>query len=163
MARSRRRRSHHSRRRRSRVGAVNMKSALMKVAGIGAGVFAGRLIQTKLSATLSPAILGGVTIVAGVMIPKYIKSDLGQGLGDGLVASGILAELQNFGVISGIGYAPPGAYAMTATGANGYNANTAKTVGAPNYPQRQIMKSTVGYLNGVPNSELNKIGALFEE
>jgi hypothetical protein len=157
---ARRKRRHHSTSRRRRVGAVNMKSALMKVAGIGAGVFAGRLLTTKLSATLSPAILGGVTILAGVMVPKYIKSDLGQGLGDGLVAVGVLAELQNFGLLSGIGYAPPGSNAAIRTGGNGYNPNTVKTVGAN---PRQIMKSTVGYLNGIPPSELNKIGALFEE
>jgi hypothetical protein len=157
MARKARRRKHRTHRR-SRVGAVNMKSALMKVAGIGAGVFAGRLLQTKLAATLSPKILGAVTIVAGVMIPKYIKSDLGQGLGDGLISAGILSELQSFGVISGIGYVTPGTNALANTGANGYNGN-ARTVGAP----RQIMKSTVGHLNGVPMSELQKIGALFEE
>lgn len=162
MARRKHRRSHRTHRR-SRVGAVNMKSALMKVAGIGAGVFAGRMLQTKLAATLSPKILGGVSIIAGVLVPKYIKSDLGQGLGDGLVASGILIELQSFGVLSGIGYAPPGSYTMTQTGANGYNANTAKTVGASASAPRQIMKQTVGHLNGVPMSELNKIAGLFEE
>jgi hypothetical protein len=158
---ARRKRRHHVSRRRHRVGAVNMKSALMKVAGIGAGVFAGRLITTKLGASLSPTILGAVTIVAGVMIPKYVKSDLGQGLGDGLVAVGILGELQQFGIISGLGYAPPGQNASTSTGANGYNPGMAKTVGYTG--GRQIMKSTVGHLNGIPMGELQKIGALFEE
>jgi hypothetical protein len=159
MARRKRRVHHRSHRRRSRIGAVNMKSALMKVAGIGAGVFAGRLLQTKLAATLSPKILGAVTIVAGVLVPKYIKSDLGQGLGDGLISAGILSELQSFGVIAGIGYAPPGTTAMVNTGANGYT-GSARTVGGDG---RQIMKSTVGHLNGIPMGELQKIGALFEE
>ncbi len=157
MARRKHRR-HHTRRR--RISGPNMKSALMKVAGIGAGVFAGRLITTKLGASLSPTILGAVVIVGGVMIPKYMKSDLGQGIGDGLVAVGILGELQQFGIISGIGYPGAGSFVTTTTGANGYRPSTVKTVGAN---PRQIMKSTVGMLNGVPMKELNKIGALFEE
>lgn len=154
-------RRHHSR----RMGALNVKSALMDVAGIGAGIFAGRLLQTKLATTVSPKISGAVAIVAGIMLPKYMKSALGQGIGNGLIASGVLAELQSFGVVSGIGYAPPGSTILTATGANGYNPGSARTVGrnAGLGDGRQIMKSTVGHLNGVPLSELHKIGALFEE
>jgi len=159
---ARRKRRHHVSRRRHRVGAVNMKSALMDVAGIGVGVFAGRLLTTKLGATLSPTIMGAVTIVAGVMIPKYMKSSLGQGIGNGLIAVGILGELQQFGILSGIGYPAAGSTTTTRTGANGYNPGMAKTVGAPGYG-RQIMKSTVGQLNGIPLGELNRLGALFEE
>jgi hypothetical protein len=158
------RRKHHRRRHsRRRISGVSAKGALMKVAGIGAGIFAGRMLTTKLGATLNPKISGAIAIVAGIMLPKYLKSDLGSGVGDGLIAAGVLAELQSFNVLSGIGalpMTPPvGQYAAITTG-NQYNSQTAKAVGADGRP---IMRQAVGYLNGLPQRELNIIGALIEE
>lgn len=156
---ARRKRRHHSHRRR-RVGATatGMKGALTKVAGIAAGVFIGRLATTKLAATLDPKIMGLVLVVGGVMVPRFIKSPIGQGIGDGLAATGVLSALQGFGVV---GYPAPGSYTTVRTGDNGYNPAMAKTVGAGT--PRQIMKSTVGMLNGIPKGTLQQIGALFEE
>lgn len=156
---ARRKRRHHSHRRRRVGAATGMKGALTKVAGIAAGVFAGRLVTTKLAASLDPKIVGLVLVVGGVMVPRFIKSDIGQGIGDGLAATGVLSALQGFGVI---GYPAPGSYTTVRTGENGYNPAMAKTVGAGG--PRQIMKSTVGSaLNGIPKNQLNIIGALFEE
>jgi hypothetical protein len=122
------------------------------------------MITTKLAGTLDPKLTGLVTIVAGVMVPRFIKSPIGQALGDGLISTGVLAELQSFGVLSGIGYPAPGSYTTTQTGANGYNPMAAKTVGAPIPGGRQIMKTTVGgVLNGIPKATLHQIGALFED
>ncbi len=166
MARRKKSRRHHSRRR--RVGAVNMKGALAKLAGIAAGVFAGRLIITKMaSSSLTPQILGAGVIAGGIFIPKFLKSDLGQGIGDGMAAIGLLAELQSFNVLSGIGaYPPPGQYSSVATG-NNYNATAARAVGAPAVRvmgapvTRNIMKTTVGRMNGVGMSKA-ALGALLE-
>ena len=158
MAKRKNHRRSHTRRR--RVSGVGMKGVLVKVAGIGAGIFAGRLVSTKLT-SLNPKISGAIVIAAGVLLPKYLKGDFGSGMGDGLISAGVLAELQSFNVISGIGYATPGNSALTNTGANGYRPSTARTVGDAGRP---IMRSTVGgALNGIPKSMMNAIGALYEE
>lgn len=153
------RRRHTHRRRVSGTGSA--KGVLMKVAGVGAGIFAGRMLTTKLGATMNPKISGAVAILAGVFIPKYLKSELGQGIGDGLVAAGVLAELQSFNVLAGIGAAPPpGAFAQLNTGSN-YNAKKAVTVGAS--PGRSFVKASVGgsSMNGF--KELKMLGALMED
>lgn len=157
---ARRKHRRHSSRRRRVGAATGMKGALTKVAGIAAGVFAGRLVSTKLAASMDPKIVGLVLVVGGVMVPRFIKSDIGQGIGDGLSATGVLSVLTGFGVISGSNVLPPGQTATIRTGDNGYNAANARTVGAG---PRQIMKSTVGMLNGIPRGTLHQIGALFEE
>lgn len=158
MARKRHRRSHSRRR---RVSGVGMKGVIVKVAGIGAGIFAGRLLQTKVAPTLSPKIKGALLIGLGYMVPKYLKGDFGNGLADGLMSAGILAELQSFNVIAGIGYANPGTSALTNTGGNGYNSRNASTVGADG---RGILRSTVGNaLNGVNEMTSMALGALIEE
>lgn len=165
-----RRKSHRRRTHRRRISGVNVKGVLSKVAGIGVGIFAGRMLTTKLGATMSPKITGAIAILAGAMLPKYMKSEIGQGIGDGLVAAGVLAELQSFNVITGIGAMPgsaqvPGMSANVSTG-NNYNARTARAVG---YQQniggetRPIMRQAVGYMNGIPEDELRTIGALMEE
>lgn len=155
------RRKHRRTRRRRRVGASSgMKGALMNVAGIAAGVFAGRLVTTKLATTLSPKISALVLIAAGVYLPKFVKSDLGKGLGDGLIATGALAGLQSFGVVSGIGALPPGQAATTVT----HNTFTPgmknmRVVGAA--PQNRGQISTA--VNGLGRINVNKLGALMEE
>lgn len=157
---ARRRKKHHHRRR--RVGAVNVKGVVTKVAGVAAGIFASRLLSTKLSTTLSPKITGAISIIAGVMLPKYIKSPIGEGIGDGLLAGGVLAELQAFNVVSGIGYMAPGVAAMVKTGHNNYTPSTARTVGAN---VRPFVKQAVGNssLSGIPISTMKALGALYEE
>lgn len=164
MARKRHRR-HSSKRRHHRVGAIHAGSAIKKVAGIAAGVFAGRLIATKLGATMNPKLTAAIPIVAGIFVPRFIKSDLGQGLGDGLIAVGTLGLLQQFNVVTGIGYITPGTAALNRTGHNMYNPATAKTVGAANRmgAPRPGLNRAVGTLNGIPKSTLTKLGALLEE
>lgn len=158
-----RRRSHTRR----RISGVNAKGIISKVAGIGVGIFAGRMLTTKLGATLSPKISGAIAILAGAMLPRYMKSEIGAGIGDGLVAAGVLAELQSFNVIAGIGAIDlnniPGDYASISTG-NNYNSKKASAVGDPGRP---IMRQAVGYMNGfnpgMSEQELRTIGALIEE
>lgn len=158
-----RRRSHTRR----RISGVNAKGILMDVAGIGVGIFAGRMLTTKLGATLNPKISGAIAILAGAMLPRYMKSALGTGIGNGLVAAGVLAEMQSFNVISGIGAIGdlnniPGDFASISTG-NNYNAKNARAVG----DGRPIMRQAVGYMNGfnpgMSEAELRTIGALIEE
>ena len=170
MARKHHRRKTHHRR---RVGASKgMGSAIKKIGGIAAGAFAARLVVTKLGATMNPKIANAIPIVLGVLVPRFIKSDIGQGIGDGLIAVGVLGELQQFNVVSGIGYMAPGVAALTHTGATGYNPETARTVGTrAGYRMgdpgtRPFINQAVGRVNGLGSmkkSTLTRLGALLED
>lgn len=149
-----RKKSHHRRshRRRRGVGAVNVKSLAMKVASVAAGAFVGRTIQnmaTKNLTTVSPKMIALGTIIIGGFVPKFIKSEFGQGLGDGILAVGAMSGLQSFGVISGVGYIPrvPAKF-------NGYN-SSAKAFGAyssnvPAVGYKPYLRESV---SGMPNAE----------
>lgn len=44
-----------------------------------------------------------VPVVVGIMLPKYLKGNIGQGIGAGMVATGGLKLVQSFGILNGIG------------------------------------------------------------
>ena len=91
---------HHHRKK--RIGGINGKSVGMRILGIAGSAFADNLARKNFT-SLSPLILGVIEVGAGIFIPKFVKGDLGQGVGDGLIAVGTIALLKNFNVISGIG------------------------------------------------------------
>lgn len=144
-------RRHPKARRRHRMGDINVRSVGLRVAGIAVSAFADNLARKNFT-SLSPLTLGVIEVGAGVLVPKFIKSDLGVGIGDGLVAVGTIALLKNFNVISGVG-------AVTNHGKkvpirmNGYNPN-APAVGAAGRP---YLTQTVG---GMPSMEQQMMGAL---
>lgn len=153
-----RRKHRRHRTHRRRVGAASgLKGVAMQVAGIAAGVFVGRLATTKLASTVSPKISGLVLIVAGAYLPKFMKSQIGEGIGNGLVATGSLALLQNFGVITGIGAMPPGQAATTQT----------SNVFAPGMKNMRVVGASRPALNtaisGLGKINVNRLGALMEE
>lgn len=157
-----RRKKHHrtTRRRHHRMGAVSAKGMATKVLSVAAGAFVGRTLQnmaTKSLTTVSPKIVGLGVIVIGAMVPKFLKGDMGQGLGDGILAIGTISTLQQFGVISGIGYMPGrvpmrvnmGAYNPNSKAIGKYNPN-ARAVGA----NRPYVRSNVaGPMNMMPSAE----------
>lgn len=99
--------SHGTRRRRHRsMGAINLQSVGMKVAGIAVGAFADNLARKNFT-SISPTILGAGELVIGVMLPKFMKSPLGEGIGDGLIAVGAINLMKSFNVISGVGAPMP--------------------------------------------------------
>jgi len=156
MAKRKRRHSSHKRRRVSGPG----KGIAMKIAGVTAGVFAARLLSTKvIPSTISPMIANGGLAIIGIMVPKYMKSELGQGIGDGILAAGALGLLQGAGVIGAV--QPPGQSALVRQGNNGYNPALAKAVGAP----RPFINNAVGRMNGVPKKTpaVLALGALMDE
>ncbi len=98
--------THPARRRRShRMGAVNLQSVGMKVAGIAVSAFADNLARKNFT-SLSPKILAAAELVAGVMVPRFVKGPMGEGLSDGLIAVGTIGLLKQFSVISGVGATP---------------------------------------------------------
>jgi len=165
---ARRRKTHHRRTRRHRVGAVNMKSLGTKVLGTAAGAFAARTLYNiglKTFPTLKPQYVGLGIIGIGAFVPKFIKSEIGSAVGDGIVAIGALSTLQGFGLISGVG-AIPGRRVPSRVMSGGPYGNRVMsgqsmpynrtTVGGANRP---FMRTTVGATFDAPEA----LGALYLE
>jgi hypothetical protein len=128
-----RKKTKHRRTRRHRVGAINVKNVAMKVAGVAAGAFVGRTIQNmavKTFPSINAKYIGIGTVVLGAVIPKLLKSDLGNAVGDGVLAVGAISTLTQFGVITGIG-STGRRVAPRVLRMNGYNPNSS-AVGAYN-------------------------------
>lgn len=89
-----------SRRRGSMLGATG--SAVTNILSVVAGAVAGRFIQSKLT-TVNPKIVAGGQIVAGVLLPRFVKNEFVKGIGVGMIANGGVETLKAFGVLSGIG------------------------------------------------------------
>ena len=93
------------RRRMSGVGAMGSQitGALYTIAGaVAAGA-----VTKFLPATMNEKLKAAVPVVVGIMLPKYLKGNIGQGIGAGMVAAGGLKLVQSFGILNGIagGYA----------------------------------------------------------
>jgi hypothetical protein len=134
--------SHRRRSRRSRIGAVDLKKTGTRILGVAAGAFLARTVNNmaaKQFPTLSPKILGIGDVAIGVFVPKFLKSEIGQGIGDAFIAIGSLTTLQSFGVLSGMG-AMPSRVPSRVIGAGG-QPFVSKMVGATGRP---YMKKTVG-------------------
>ena len=103
MARRKRatKKSSYRRRRMSGVGAMGSQitGALYTIAGaVAAGA-----VTKFLPATMNDKLKAAVPVVVGIMLPKYLKGNIGQGIGAGMVATGGLKLVQSFGILNGIG------------------------------------------------------------
>lgn len=100
MARRKRKKSYSRRSR--RMGAVGGSKIMDMVAVIGGSAVAGLLTQ-KLFPTMDEKLKNVAVIgIGGFLLPKVVKGSMGTALGMGMVASGGLGLLKNFGVISGV-------------------------------------------------------------
>jgi len=89
------------RRRMSGVGAMGSQitGALYTIAGaVAAGA-----VTKFLPSTMNEKLKAAVPVVVGIMLPKYLKGDIGAGVGAGMVAAGGLKLVQSFGILNGIG------------------------------------------------------------
>jgi len=96
-----------TRRRSKRIGAVGIKgglsSALFTIAGGVAARFVSNTINgTSLSDSYKKYVASAVPIAVGLFLPKFIKSDIGKSLGNGMIAVGGLGLVQSTGVLSGM-------------------------------------------------------------
>ena len=103
MARRKRatKKSSYRRRRMSGVGAMGSQitGALYTIAGaVAAGA-----VTKFLPATMNEKLKSAVPVVVGIMLPKYLKGNIGAGLGAGMIAAGGLKLVQSFGILNGIG------------------------------------------------------------
>jgi hypothetical protein len=85
----------------SGVGAMGSQvtSAIYTIAGaVAAGA-----VAKFLPATMNDKLKAAVPVVVGIMLPKYLKGNIGAGVGAGMVAAGGLKLVQSFGILNGIG------------------------------------------------------------
>lgn len=114
-----RRKKHHSKAkhtRRRRISGVSAKGGIMSAAGIIAGAVVaqalGKLVIDKMTSTMSAStqtlIDGAAPIAIGLVLPRFMKSDMGKNIGAGMVAVGGLKLVQSAGVLNGIdGFTDP--------------------------------------------------------
>lgn len=99
MARRKHRKSYSRRRR--RMGAVG-GGMVTKIAGVAAGAIAAQFVKKFLPDTLGDKAKAGIQVAAGVVLPRIMKSQLGESLGAGMIAAGAVNLATSFG-IGGIG------------------------------------------------------------
>jgi len=102
MARRKSSKKRYSRRRKSS-GMSGVKGNITFIASSVAGAVIGKMVQSKLSDKVNPKILAGGQIALGLFLPKFVKSEIGKGLGTGMVVNGGVTMLQQFNVLSGLG------------------------------------------------------------
>jgi len=163
----RRRAKKTSHRRRRRVGAfgsgkIDFKKMATRLIGVAGGAFLARTLNNmvvKSAPSTDQKLIGGGDMVLGILIPKFIKNELGQGMGDGLLAIGSLTALQAFGAISGIG-ALPMRVPSRVIGA-GDRPFLSRMVGATSRP---IMRTMVGAATAGPKPFMHKaMGSAYAE
>lgn len=85
-----------SRTRRRRIGAVG-KNNLMSAVGIIAGAVAARLVVKKVLPNMDERIKNaGVVAIGALVLPRFIKSDMGKAIGNGMIAAGGVGLVGSF-------------------------------------------------------------------
>jgi hypothetical protein len=92
---AKRRKKSTTKRRRSRVGAVP-KGSIMSSIGLIAGAVAGRLVVKKVLPSQDEKIKNAGVMVVGFLLPKFIKSEIGKSIGNGMIAAGGLGLAGSF-------------------------------------------------------------------
>ena len=103
MARRKRATKRRTTRRRRMSGVGAMGSQITGALYTIAGAVAAGAVTKFLPATLNEKLKAAVPVVVGIMLPKYLKGNIGQGVGAGMVAAGGLKLVQSFGILNGIG------------------------------------------------------------
>ena len=90
-----------TRRRSKRMGAVNMAggltSALFTIAGGVAARFVANTINgTTLNDSYKKYVASVAPIAVGLFLPKFIKSDIGKSIGNGMIAAGGMGLVSSF-------------------------------------------------------------------
>jgi hypothetical protein len=108
----RRRKSHRRRStsRRRRVGGILSQDKLMKAGGVILGVIATGFINEKIAEMkntdgtpkVDPKIVALGEVILGFVLPNFVKNDLVEGIGMGMIGAGGVNAAKGFGLISGI-------------------------------------------------------------
>ena len=107
-----RRKSHRRRStsRRRRIGGILSQDKLMKAGGAILGVVAIGFMNEKIgemknadgTPKIDPKLVALGEVVLGFVLPNFIKNDLVEGVGLGMIAAGGVNAAKEFGVLSGI-------------------------------------------------------------
>jgi hypothetical protein len=120
---ARRRKSHakkHHTKRRRKMSGIGSKGGIMSALTIIAGAVAGQALSKVVdkantfttSTTTKGYINSAAPIVAGILLPKLIKSELGKNLGTGMIAAGGLKLVTTaMPTLAGVGAMPYNVYA----------------------------------------------------
>jgi hypothetical protein len=89
------------------MGAVSMKGGLSSalftiVGGVAARFVSNTINGTSLNDSYKKYVASVAPIAVGLFLPKFIKSDMGKALGNGMIAVGGLGLVQSTGVLSGM-------------------------------------------------------------
>jgi hypothetical protein len=95
MARKRKKTSTKRRSRRGRVGAIP-KGSIMNSVGVIAGAVAGKLVATKTLPNVDDKIKNAGVVALGILLPTFMKNELGKSIGTGMVAVGGLGLVGSF-------------------------------------------------------------------
>jgi hypothetical protein len=99
---AKRRKKSTMKRRKSRVGAVP-KGSIMASVGLIAGAVAGRLVAKKVLPNVDEKIKNVGVVAVGFLLPKFMKSEIGKSIGNGMIAAGGLGLAASFlPAISGV-------------------------------------------------------------
>lgn len=93
---AKRRKKAHTKRRKSRVGAIGKGGSLMSSIGIIAGAVAGRLVVKSVLPSMDEKIKNVGVVALGFVLPKFVKSDMGKSLGNGMIAAGGIGLVSSF-------------------------------------------------------------------
>jgi hypothetical protein len=104
------RRSPRRRSRRRRVGGIMNQSKVMKALGAIAGVIATGVINDQVAKMknadgtpkVDPKILAVAEVVLGFMLPNFVKGDIVEGIGYGMIGAGGVNAAKGFGLITGV-------------------------------------------------------------
>lgn len=108
MAKRRKKTYTKSRKRRvSGVGKVDAGKMLTDVAGVAVGAALAGFAVKQFLATQSDTIKGIAPIAAGIAIPMVMKSNLGEAVGNGMIAVGVLKFLGKAGLAGTDDYTIP--------------------------------------------------------
>ena len=102
MARRKRATKRHTTRRRRMSGVGAMGSQVTNAIYTIAGAVAAGAVNKFLPTTMNDKLKAAVPVVVGIMLPKYLKGNVGAGIGAGMVAAGGLKLVQSFGILNGI-------------------------------------------------------------
>lgn len=83
------------RRRPSMMGAINFTAPAGLIVGAIAGNFVKKTLEGKLTVG-GKDLTGPAVLVAGMLLPKFMKSPMGKAIGDGMIVSGGVTTIAEF-------------------------------------------------------------------
>jgi len=114
-------RKHHTKKRHHRrrsVSGFNAGNLVSSIGGVAVGAAVAGLITSKVLGKQSATVQAIAAIGGGILLPTFIKSDLGRSAGHGMIAVGVISLLKKSGMVSGLGAADEISVPVSVSGAD---------------------------------------------